>query len=405
MNKVKLASIFFLLFISKSFFAQFYGGALYQLKYGNSNQSYWKFWDSDYQDNQEGLMTMKKRKTLGVKEIAYKNTDKKGRISNVKLTYNDYGRLLTSKSKRFERKSVYQNDTIETYRYTKYKKNSEEFKKVFNEQGKVLVDERFENGKLVSKTENTYVNSFLVNAKLLHKGKLYEMKYTYNSENKLIKTEFFKKGKLKQSWVYECKPEGQLLASNKKEMISSKCEFREESADGSYAVFTRTIRDGKPFLDKETFSRDSILMKQEYFVYDTILTYRRTIGNNTELKEQFRKGKLKIVDKSVFNEEHKCVEQSKFRKGKLKSRFIYNYDGNGNQTLIERSWKGKLKFMQISKYDAQGNKVLDEYTHRKDRKITSKQVCEFNENGTLKSKQYFSDGKLTFHKEYEYVFK
>ena len=67
----------------------------------------------------------------------------------------------------------------------------------------------FKNGKLISKTENSYENSHLVNAKLLHKGKNYEMKYHYNDQDKLTKTEFYKKGKLKESWIYECKPEGE----------------------------------------------------------------------------------------------------------------------------------------------------------------------------------------------------
>lgn len=404
MNKIKLTFFCFLLIFSKSLFAQFYGGALYQLKHGNSNQSYWKFWDSDFQDNQQGLMTIKKRKTLGVKEINYKSTDKKGRTSNVKLTYNDYGRLLTSKSNRFERKSIYQNDTIEAYRFTKYKNKAEEFKKVFNDQGKVLVEERFENGKLVSKTDNTYANSHLVNAKLLLKGKLYEMKYIYNVEDKLIKTEYYKKGKLKQSWVYECKQEGQLLASNKKEMISSKCQYREESADGSYAVFTRTIRDGKPYLDKETYSKDSIRIKQEYFVHDTILTYRLSFENNIELKEHFKKGKLKTSDKSVFDSQHKLIELSNFKNGKLKRSHKYSYDKNGHEIYYEFFKKNKLEYSKKSQYDVAGNKILEEISWRKDKKTSSKRMYEFNENGTIKSSQHYSKGKLYSHKEYEYVF-
>ncbi|MES2590072.1 MAG: hypothetical protein V4622_13920 [Bacteroidota bacterium] len=255
-----------ILTISTTSFAQFYGGAIYQLKNGNNNQSYWKFWDEDYQQENEGFLNPKKRKNLEISEISSKMTDKKGRVSSGKLTFNSSGKLVSSKYPKFERQSTYLNDTIETARFTNRKGKTEEFKKTY-ENGKVVLDERFKKGKLVSRTENTYSNKNLINAKLLHKGKKFEMRYTFNEDNKLTRSEYYKKGKLKQSWVYECKPEGQILASNKTELISSKCEYREESADGSYVIFTRSIKEKKPYLNKQTYNKDSIRVKEENFAF------------------------------------------------------------------------------------------------------------------------------------------
>lgn len=384
--------------------AQYYGGALYHLKYGYTPQSYWKYYDPDYQDYQQGLLTSKKRENLKIKEISIQHTDKKGKNSQVILTYNKIGRLLTSKSKRFERTSQYLHDSIEIYRFTKFKNKTEEFKKSFNEDGKLLVDERFKNGKLISKTENTYINSQLINAKLFQNGKLYEMIYTYNSENKLVKTEFLKNKKVKQSWVYECKPEGELTATTKTEILSSKCEYREESLDGSYAVFTRTIRDSKPYLEKQTFTKDSIKIRQEYFVNDTVLTYRWSFENKIELKENFKKGKLISYDKSILNNQNKCIEQVRYKRNKLKKMWKYDYDVNGNQILNEFYKKNKLKFSTKSQYDQFGNKVLEQHSNRKNKKVSSKRVNQFNQNGTLKEFEYYDGEKLRFTKKYEYVF-
>jgi antitoxin component YwqK of YwqJK toxin-antitoxin module len=356
-------------------------------------------------DSQEGFMTRTKRKELSVKEISYQRTDKKGRISTTNLSYNELGFLLNSKNDKYERRSTYVNDSLEKSRFTQRKRKTTEFKLSFNEKGRVLVDERFKNGKLISKTENSYLNSHLVNAKLLHKGKPYEMKYHYNDQDKLTKTEFFKRGKLKESWVYECKPEGEIVASNKTEIISSKCEYREESLDGSYAVFTRTIRDGKAFLEKITFNKDSVQTKQEYFVKDSILTYRLSYTNNTSLTENFRKGKFISSRSTKRNDQGKTIEEIYTRKGKIKRSHIYEYDQKGNVTLHENYRKGKLTFLNIKTYHPSGESVVEEMSHRKDRKITSKRILKFNENGLIKSNDYFSKGKLISHREYSYVFK
>lgn len=405
MKNRKIFSLILILFISQTTFAQFYGGALYHLKNPNVQFSYWKYYDSDYSDENEGLLNTKKRKNLGIKEISIKRTDKKGRYFCYKLTYNNAGKLLTSKSKKYERQSTYLNDTIETSRFTNRKGKTEEFKKVF-ENGRVILDERFEKGKLVSRTENTYLNKNLVNAQLLHKGKKYEMRYTFNEDNKLTRSEFYKKGKLNQSWVYECKPEGQILASNKTELISSKCEYREESADGSYSVFTRTISEGKPYLTKQTYSKDSIKISEERFFKDSILTYRSTLKIGETNTEYFnKKGKLTGGRKSIYNNETKTNQDYVYRrKGKLKRLEITKYNELGQNTLIEqyRGKKQKLQYMRIKKYDEKGNNILEEFSNNKNREIDSKRIKIYNENGTLKTEEYFSNGKLYYKREFEY---
>ena len=421
--------LIFALLINQVVFSQYYGGALFHFKNPNFQpRSSWKYWDQDYQDEGAGLLTAKKRKNLGIKEISYQRIGKKGKVSSQKIVYNSQGRLLTTKTPKFERKSTYLNDTIEIGRFTVYKGKSEEFKKNY-ENGKVILDERFEKGKLVSKTENTFVNNYLVNAKLLHKGKNHEMKYTFNEENKLTKTEYYKKGKLKQTWNYECKPEGQILASVKHEMISSKCEYREESADGSYATFTRTIIEGEPRLHKETFSKDSVKIKEEKFIKDSILTYFWSNVNDVETKEYYKKGrlknseintynkdlrlsekkflkkgKLKSTKKEFFNDSKKCIRKVKIKNDKEKKIETFEYDIAGNLIKEEEFRKGKFKLARFHEFDASGNKTLYGYSRKKDRSFDFKSISVYNENGTMKSQENFKKGKFYSRRDFTYEY-
>lgn len=362
--------------LSNQAFSQNYYPGTYELP-SPSGEFYMMIFNNHDYFNDAAKVSL--RKKLGIKSIVSHHITKKGRDETLSMTFNSSGRMLTSKSKSLERKCEYLHDSLEIYSYTNYKGKIEEVKRQF--EGKLVVnEERYRNSKLITKKVNTYnADKKLVNCTVDYKGTISEMKYYYNEQGKLTKTEQYKKGKLKRSWVHECKEQGELLASTKTEMTSSKCEFREESADGSYVIFTRTIVQGKTILNKKTFSKDSLLIKYEDFDKDSVLTYYWKTENNVRETMNFRKGKISFGWKTTYDDAGNLVKTQYFRKGKLTSTTKNEYDSNGNKILVEH-YSGKKQ------------------------KLFSTDMKEFNADGTLKSTKHVSKGKLSSPTTYEYSF-
>ncbi len=350
-------------------------------------------------------MTQAKRAKLGIKEVHLRATNKRGKVTESHLTYNQKGRILSSKSPTYERMSTYFNDTLESTRLTNRKGKTTEFKINYTPNGKILDEEKYRNGKTISVVHNTYLNNHIVSPEEVYKGKKSALKNTYNESGDLTKTVYFKNGKIKKSWVYECKPEGELYASVKTEIISSSCEYKAESADGSYSVYTRTIREGKPYLVQETFSKDSVKTSIKRFENDSIMTYSWIRNSNSVTEQHFINGKLKRVETWNYDENNHLVSKEFLKKNKLRKTYKFQYDSNGNQTRFEK-FKGankKLSYTTIRSYDAMGNNISVETSRKKDGEIQYKTEKKFNPDGSLSSEAQFKKGKLTSKREFQYV--
>ncbi len=366
----------FLVFVANSIFSQEFSDAFREFKSGYRISNYYS---ESFYEEQQGLMTPKTRSKLGIKKIVITNKSKNNKVSVTELNYNSKGKLVHSKSDKFERKSEYISDTLENYRFTSYKGKTKENKRTFL--GKeILTDERIVKGKRVSLTSNEYTDFGKIKySKFTGKRKVFEMKYYYDAQNKLIRSEYLKKGKINQSWVYECKEQGELLTSNKNELLSSVCTYREESSDGSYSVFTRSIVDGKVRLNKNIFSKDSILIGNEYYEKDSILIRKWSKSNGVDINEYYRKGKLDRSWVKKYNTNNQLIESSFLRKGKLKNKSILSYDEAGN------------------------NSIKEEYFGRK-MKLQFKYVNSFNPDKTKKQNLYYKKGKLIREQNYSYEF-
>lgn len=184
--------------------------------------------------------------------------------------------------------------------------------------------------------------------------KHYEIQYTYGEDGKMTRSVYLVNGKVKKEWIYECKPEGEIVAS-KTEAVSSFCTYREESADGSFVKFTRSLQEGKPYLTKQTFSKDSILIQSQRFINETTLIWESKKEGNTE-------------------------------------------------TVTAYKDSGKLRYKQITVFNEKGNVISREYFEGKKQKYQSKSVFELNADGTTKSATSYRKGKLSSGTSYEYSF-
>lgn len=402
--KTNIFTIIFSLFIALSASSQSYWSVLYYFKNGQkTGPSSW--FNDDYSESIEGLQTAKDRKELGVKQVNLTRTYK-GKESTTSIEYNAQGRLIHSKNDNFERTSTYLNDSLEINREIVDHGKTSVLKRTYNEQGKMLLEENWEEGKLKTKIENTYNGNQISNAKLFYKGDHYEMKYEFNEDQTLTRSDFYKNNKLKQSWNYSCRPEGEALVASKNEMISSKCEFRDESADGSYAIYTRTIRNGNIQLIKETFSKDSVRLLQEIFHDDTILVSKVEYNQNETIHYSYRKGKLYSIKKDIYFPDVFTSEEHFYVKNKLRSLNVTQRDSQKNILKIERfeGSKKKLNNSRIFAYDQNGNKVLEQLTTKENGKIRYKRTSDYFDNGTVKTSQFFLKGKLRSSAVYTYVY-
>jgi len=402
--KTNIFTIIFSLFLALSAHSQNYWSVLYYFKNGQkTGPSSW--FNEDYTESIEGLQTAKKRKELGIKQVNLSRTYK-GKESATSIEYNAQGRLVHSKNDNFERTSTYLNDTLEINRVIVDHGKTSVLKRTYNDQGKLLLEENWEEGKLKTKIENTFRGNDLLNAKLFYKGDNYEMKYEFDENQTLTKSVFYKNDKLKQSWNYSCKPEGEAILASKTEMISSRCEYRDESADGSYSVFTRTIKNGYVQLEKETFSKDSIRLMQEFFHDDTVLISRVEYKQNETTRFSYRKGKVHSIKKDIYKPDLFTSEEHFYVKDKLRILNVTQRDSQKNVIKIERfeGQNKKLKSSRMFAYDQYGNKVLEQLTSKENGEIRYKRTSEYFDNGAIKASQFFLKGKLRSSAVYTYVY-
>lgn len=304
----------------------------------------------NYYDEQAA--TLKVRQKLHISAIDYSYTSRKGKVKETHYTYNRLGRILHSSVKDRTSDYTYQDDSLLTSLLVARK--GKLFKTDYTYlNGQIASREIYKNGKLESRLEFAYNADNKVTLNKMSTGKKrYEIKYVYNEENKLIRTTYLINGKTKKEWVYECKPEGQILAS-KTEALSSVCNYRAENADGSYTTFHRTLEKGKPYLLKQTFTKDSVQVLAQRFWNDSILFWEMKKENNVETVVSFKKsGKRNYKQVSICDDAGNLISREYFagnrERGQSKTVFELNPDGTTKTRTF--SWKGKLRGTTLYKY-------------------------------------------------------
>ncbi len=321
------------------------------------------------------------RKKANIKGVKQTYINKKGKKGVTEMEFNRKGFLISSKnpSRKYEFKADYLHDSLQVYSLSKSKKSKTEYKREFVN-GKKTSEIKTDDGKQDYLMLIDYNASGKVNESKVKQGKNeYKMLYEYGNTGKVTKNTYLKNNKIKKIWNYECKPEGALEASNKTEIISSKCEYREENSDGSYIVFERILREGKPYLTESKFTRDSIAYEINTYEKDSILTQSWTRNGLVETRTYFKKGKVQY-------------------------QYRYTYNDKKQMLLNEHFKKGKKTYVYKNTYDEKGNRVLEENLSPEDLSVRSSHRREFNENGTLKSEIVHYRGKLWYQFSFEYTF-
>lgn len=324
---------------------------------------------------------LNKRQELQIKKVTITHLGKKGKKYISEMEFNSRGLLTASKNpgRKSEFQARFQDDSLQVYSLTKRKNHTTEMKREFLN-GKKIREEKIKDGKLDYIMEIAYTDFGKISeSNMTIRKKRAKMIYEYNDKNALIKNSYFKNGKLKKSWNYECKPEGALEASNKTEIVSSKCEYREESNDGSYIIYERTLYRGIPHLEERKFTKDSVLYESNSYIHDSIPIRSWSKSGEWHLDISYRKGKINYQTKYRYNSKGQLLEYQSFH-------------------------KNALAFSSKHTYDANGNCILTESIRPKEEKPYYVRRSVFNADGTMQSEEAYYKDKLSYKRFYEYTF-
>lgn len=289
-----------------------------------------EFYKIEYGMSLENKDVVNKREEIKLKQTNFTYKDKNNKIEGEGyVTYNPKGRLTEIKNKKSSRHLVYENDSL-LINYIEVSKKSENLNYSY-QKGHFTGYQKYKNGKLVSELIVTYNEKGKLTSRLTKRGKNLkkstEHKTFYYPDGKIQKSQTFYNGKLKREYVYECKPEGEIV-DVKKVDNTSVCTWKDERNDGSYINYTRYTEEKETYLWKGTFDKDSNLIMSERFLDDTLKVYSFEKTKNSETTINYnKKGVQTYYTKSIFNDAQLLIErQSKYGKKTKVYKSVNEYD-------------------------------------------------------------------------------
>lgn len=289
-----------------------------------------EFYKIEWGMNLEDKEVVQKREEIKLKQTNFTYKNKKNKVEGEGyFVYNEKGRIAEVKNKKSNKYLVYENDSLLT-NYVEVSKKSESLNYSY-QKGHFTGFQKYKNGKLISELIITYNEKGKITSRLTKKGKNLkkssEQKTFYYPDGKIQKSQTFINGKLKREYVYECKPEGEIV-NVKKVDNTSVCTWKDERNDGSYINYTRYTEEKETYLWKGTFDKDSNLIMSERFLDDTVKVYSFEKTKNSETTSNYnKKGVLTYYTKSVFNDAHLLIErENRYGKKSKLYKSVNEYD-------------------------------------------------------------------------------
>lgn len=235
---------------------------------------------------------------------------------------------------------------IETY---VYKRKKLKYKRVasFNENNKP-VEEITTNkkGNISNRKTWYYRNGLCQDSSFYYKGTNtvphYMWVYKYYNDCSKEKSLLYKKGKLKNTWSFDCKQEGEKL--EKKKNTTQVCRWEKTSADTITKVEQLFNEKGK--MEKHVFKYTAAdTLPLAWLVYNEREELkRRTLYDKSfdrHLKYEFyRKGKAWITREYTYSN-NLLIKEIIFDKNKITETFLYEYDNKGKVVVVKRNSKYK----------------------------------------------------------------
>ncbi|WP_341900658.1 hypothetical protein [Fluviicola taffensis] len=289
--------------------------------------------------------TMKQNKVRVVKSFAVnKYGKKKGWYER---TFDLSGRLIQMKSDGNTVNYKF-TDTLlsEIQRITK--KHTFNTKIGYDSQSRIVIIQSFKDEQLNAETRYVYFNgdlASLVEKKIYgKKEKTYRLETDYDDLlKKATESRYVINGELKKRWVYSCDEKGKIQESKLDEV--KQCQYYGSNNDGSYISYTRTIEDGKDYLQEIAFNKDSVMTGYKRFLHDSILVNHNTYSKEKDVFEAYKKN------------------------GKRSYKLIQEKDKNGNIIRHIDCYKSTDKTIITTTLLYSNSNLIQEVTYQSGRKV------------------------------------
>ncbi len=230
-----------------------------------------------------------------------------------------------------------------TYAYNKFKQYTEQ---AFYRKGEIKK-------KIISYYDSTRIkeSEFYKNGNADYS---FKWVYTYYSDKSRKTSTIFKcNGKVKYTWNYDCKPEGELMSKHKDSTLI--CQNKEYDKDSNITYTYRQFNEkGKPEKVVSTWSKNRKIMQYatyrendipvSFFKYNMVTSeYEQQIYYNKKGKETF-----KIIN--TFDNDNNLTEVDDYNKGSLNAKTVRQFNSSKLVTS-ETNYKKNNKVINASKYD------------------------------------------------------
>lgn len=310
-------------------------GAKYELGYDYQQNMYYGSNPKIMKQNKVSVVKSFSVNKHGKKKIWYERTfDLSGRLIQMKTDYNTVNYKFI--------------DTLlsEIQRITK--KHTFNTKIGYDSQSRIVSIQSFKDEKLNAETRYVYFSgemASLVEKKIYgRKEKIYRLETDYdNLLKKATEARYVINGELKKRWIYSCDEKGKIQTSKLDEV--SQCQYYSSNNDGSYSSYTRTIEDGKDYLQEIAFNKDSVMTGYKRFLHDSILVNHNTYSKEKDVFEAYKKN------------------------GKRYYKLIQEKDKNGNIIRHIDCYKPTDKAIITTSLLYSENNLIQEVTYQSGRKV------------------------------------
>lgn len=297
-------------------------------------------------------------KRLGVKSSdIYHVNHKQDTIFSIHKLYNKQGVLTGSKSRKKgkivnQTKLHYLNDTLVSSFVSEGLKHKDSSKYEYNELGNLSSYKKFTDNELRYEISKTFDGKLLKSeVKKNHKRRKIITYKTVNTieDDRIIKTEYFKNGKLKRLWEYDCEAKGVEVALKSKETkvpTNASCHWKSENSDGSYITYNRTLDNkGRVRLSEYHMDKDSNLVLLKIYNHKEKLSFEKVQKSNVTIHKNYKNNcKISSYNTTTVDDQLRIISSTQYNSGLFAyvRNSNYDYKENGLINSVERFHKKKV---------------------------------------------------------------
>lgn len=311
-------------------------------------------YDYYHQQNQREKQDLKKNK---VQSRTSSHRNEQGKLTKTVETFDEEGNLISyeyfdeKKNLVSESHYVYNDQYQMTYCRGRYKNKVHSARIAYNDAG-AMTEIRGYNikgeyyGKKITYNGDGKVASTLLFRKdstTVYK----QLDYEYYADKSLKTIHYFEKGELKYTWVYDCKPEGEMLGV-KTEDTTRVCIKEEVDANGNRVVWRQEFnRKGEPVKVKTIFDKDSSMLYWASFDAENRLKRETTFfKDGGEFTQGYdKKGNSLSTYETLYNSQRQMVKKGQTYK-KWFSTYWYSY----NNSLLATSTYLSKRAMRVTEF-------------------------------------------------------